>query len=105
MAGMKLEKPHPFTAEEATQRLKVLVDGWSTRHGVQAAWNGNEVKVSGKAATVAIDATVKVEAGKVVAEGKDPGLIIRKVALAYLDKKFSEYFDPKKSIADLSKID
>jgi hypothetical protein len=99
---MRIEENHSFTPDEAQQRLKILVDGWQKKYGVSATWSGNAVQVNGKAMGVTIDAKVTVEAGKIVADGKDPGLLLRGAAVGYLKKKFAEYFDPKTSVSDLA---
>ena len=99
---MRIEENHSLTAEEAQQRLKLLVDGWQKKYGVAAVWSGNSVQVNGKAMGVTIDAKVTVEAGRIVADGKDPGLLLRGAAVGYLKKKFAEYFDPKVTVADLT---
>ena len=99
---MKIEENHSFTPEEAQQRLKILVDGWQKKYGLQATWSGTSVVVHGKAMGVTIDATVKIEANKIVADGKDPGILLRGAATGYLKKKFVEYFDPKVTVADLA---
>ena len=99
---MRIEESHSFTVEEAQQRLKLLVDGWQKKYGVNATWSGSSVTVSGKAMGVTIDATVKVESNRILAEGKDPGLLLRSAATNYIKKKFGEFFDPKVTLADLS---
>lgn len=99
---MKIEESHSFTPEEAQQRLKLLVDGWQKKYGISANWNGLSVAVNGKAMGVTIDATVKIEASKIIADGKDPGILLRGAATGYLKKKFGEYFDPKVTVADLA---
>jgi len=99
---MRIEENHTFTTEEAQQRLKILVDGWQKKYGVSATWSGNAVQVNGKAMGVTIDAKVTIEAKKIVADGKDPGLLLRGAAVGYLKKKFAEYFDPKVTVADLT---
>lgn len=99
---MKIEESHSFTPEEAQQRLKLLVDGWQKKYGIQASWSGMSVAVNGKAMGVTIDATVKIEPSKIIADGKDPGILLRGAATGYLKKKFGEYFDPKVTVADLA---
>jgi len=99
---MRIEETHSFTPDEAQQRLKLLVDGWQQKYGLSAKWSESGVAVNGKAMGVTIDANVKLEAGKVVADGKDPGLLLRKAATTYLARKFSEYFDPRVTVADLA---
>lgn len=99
---MRIEESFSFAQEEAQQRVKALVDYWQKKHGLSVSWTGSNAKVTGKVMGVTIDATVTVEPGKVVADGKDPGLMFRGAATSYLKKKFAEYFDPKVTVADLS---
>lgn len=99
---MRIEESHNFTVDEAQQRLKLLVDGWQKKYGINANWSGSSVTVNGKAMGVTIDATVKIEPNRILAEGKDPGLLLRSAATGYIKKKFAEYFDPKVTLADLS---
>lgn len=100
---MHIEEAHLFTAEEAQQRLKLLVDSWERKVGLVAKWDGSNVKVNGKAMGVTIQADIHVEAKRIVAEGADPGLLFRSAAIGYIKRKFGEYFDPKVSLADLAK--
>jgi hypothetical protein len=99
---MKLEESHSLPLEEAQQRLKLLVDHWGKKAPLQVVWNGPAAAVSGKAMGVKIEATIRVEANKIIAEGTDPGLLFRSAAINYLKRKFAEYFDPKVSLASLT---
>ena len=100
---MKIEESHSFTAEEAQARLKLLVESWEKKVGLKATWTGPAVNVAGSAMGVTIAADVRVEPTRIIAEGKDPGLLMRTAATGYLKKKFAEYFDPKVTLADLAK--
>jgi hypothetical protein len=99
---MKLEESHGFPVPEAQERLKLLVENWQRKYGVTATWDGPKVKVLGKAMGVEINALVSIEPNRIVAEGKDPGLLFRSAATGYLKKKFAEYFNPKVTLADLA---
>lgn len=99
---MRIEESYSFPQEEAQQRVKALVDYWQKKHGLNVNWQGSDAKVTGKVMGVTIDATVSVQPGKVVADGKDPGLMFRGAATSYLKKKFGEYFDPNVTVADLA---
>jgi len=99
---MHIEESHSFTVEEAKQRVELLVGGWQKKYGINVSWSDATVTVKGKAMGVTIDATVKVEPSRILAEGKDPGLLMRGAATGYLKRKFAEYFDPKVTLADLA---
>jgi hypothetical protein len=100
---MKIEESHNFTVDEAQARLKLLVDSWEKKVGLKATWTGPNVNVNGSAMGVTIQADVRIEASRIIAEGKDPGMLMRAAATGYLKKKFAEYFDPKVTLADLAK--
>ena len=50
-----------------------------------------------------IDGKLTVEAGKIAGEASDPGMLLRGQAKKYLERKFSEYLDPTKSLEQLIK--
>ncbi len=100
---MRIEESHTFTAEEAQKRLKLLVESWEKKVGLNVKWEGPMVKVNGKAMGITIQADVRVEPTRIIAEGADPGMLFRSAAVSYLKRKFGEYFDPKVTLDDLAK--
>ncbi len=101
---MKLEQAHSLSREDAKRRIEKLADYWRTKYGVSVAWTGDSVKITGKLKGIAIDAKVQVNERTIVAEGSDPGLLMRAAATAYLKGKLADYLDPRKSEADLAKL-
>lgn len=104
MGTMKFNHPHSLPKESAKKRLETLFSYWG-KHGVNVGWTGDSCKLSGKVKGVTFDATLTVKDGSVDGEGPDPGLVMRTAATAYIKKKMGEYLDPKKSDAEILKID
>ena len=92
---MNIEHNHNFAQTEALARVKALADYMTTRHGMQVQWlSDDSFRLSGKYKVVAIDATIAVRDGKIAVLGKDPGMLWRGPAKAYITKKIEQYLDP-----------
>jgi hypothetical protein len=61
------------------------------------------VDFSGKVMGIALEGTMRVLDGKISGEATDPGMLLRGQAKKYVERKFAEYLDPKKSLADLKR--
>lgn len=105
MGMLKLEVPHSISLEDAKKRVEALLSYWSRKYGVKSTWEGDKVVFAGKAMGISIDGSLSVLASKIAGEASDPGMLLRGQAQKYLTRKFSDYLDPKKSLADLSKDD
>ena len=105
MAMLKFEVPHALPKDEARKRVEALLAYWSKKYGVQSSWQGDGATLSGKAMGVSIDARLQVTDAKVGGESKDPGMLLRGQAQKYLTRKFAEFLDSKKSLADLQRDD
>ncbi len=103
MAMLKFEVPSTLSIEEGKQRVEALLDYWKRKYGVTSAWNGVKATMSGKAMGVSIDGNLEVTGSKIAGEAADPGFILRGQAQKYLTRKFAEYLDPSKSLADIIK--
>lgn len=101
MGKMSLEIPHSLSKDEAKSRLQVLTDRWASKHGVASTWNGDSVTLNGKVMGIALEGVMHVLEGKISGEATDPGMLLRSQAKKYVERKFAEYLDPKKSVADL----
>jgi hypothetical protein len=104
MAFIKFEVPNSLPKEEAAKRVQALLDYWNRTYGVKSSWTDDGATMNGKAMGVTIDGRLQVLTDKISGEATDPGMLLRGQAKKYLTKKFSEYLDPAKSLADLLKL-
>jgi hypothetical protein len=101
---MKFDYPHPLSLEEARARMQALTDYLTRRHGLAVSWSGDRGTVRGKVmGMVGIDGEFLLAAGNVHVEAKDPGFLWRKKAVDYLKKKFGQYLDPARPLAELDR--
>ncbi|HET6613304.1 MAG TPA: polyhydroxyalkanoic acid system family protein [Kofleriaceae bacterium] len=98
---MHIEHAHSFTKEDATARLRALGDYLQRKHGIRVSWSGDKASFSGKYMIVSIQGEMTVGEGRVSFSGKDPGLLWRKKATAYIENKLRTYLDPATPIDDL----
>lgn len=103
MGFIKFEVPNTLPIEEAKQRVEALLGYWNRRYGVSSAWEGVAATMKGKAMGVSIDGKLAVEAARIAGEAIDPGMLLRGQAQKYLQRKFAEYLDPKKSLDEILK--
>ena len=103
MGMIKFEVPNSLTIEEGKKRVEALLEYWNKRHGVKSSWAGSKAQMSGKAMGVSIDGNLEVHGTKIAGEAADPGFLLRGQAQKYLQRKFSEYLDPSKSLEDIIK--
>lgn len=101
MANLKFEVPHSLSREEAKKRVEALLEAWGRKYGMQTQWAGDSAQVAGKAMGIRIDARLEVGEKAVGGEGPDPGMLLRGQAQKYLTRKFADYLNPSKSLADL----
>ena len=105
MAKIKLDIPHALAVDEARKRLEALLGYWSRKYNVKGTWAGDIASFNGKAMGVAIEGNLTVHLGKLTVESADPGFLLRGQAEKYLRRKFGDYLDPKKTLADLARDD
>ena len=92
---MEIEYKHGFAHQEAKARARALADYLSAKHGMQVAWRSDDdFKVTGKYKVVQIDLSVAVLPDRVQIAGKDPGMLWRAPAKAYISRKLEQYMDP-----------
>src|SRR5207249_1159789 len=103
MGMLKFEVPHTLSREEAKKRIEQLVRYWNSKYGVAASWSGDSAQLSGKVMGIQLNASLSVDDNRVGGEANDPGLLLREPAKRYLNKKFTAYLDPMKSVADLER--
>jgi hypothetical protein len=95
MANLKIERSHELSDAEARTRMEALGDYLHNKYGLDVAWSADTATIRGRFMVVTIDGTVKCEPGRVVFEGKDPGMLWRGKAKDYLGHKLGKYLDPK----------
>jgi len=94
---MHIDFPHRLSRDEARIRLQALGDYLKNKHGIAVSWQGDQASIKGRYMVVAIEGTVRVEDGRVVFDGKDPGLLWRTKAKEYLTHKLGKYLNPSTS--------
>ena len=103
MGMIKLEIPHTLSVEDAKARVQALLDYWSKKHGVKSSWAGDKATFNGKVMGISVDGNLTVIASRVAGEATDPGMLLRGQAQKYLQRKFGDYLDPKKSLDDVKR--
>lgn len=103
MGMLKFEVPNTLPLEDAKKRVEALLEYWKRKYNVASSWNGEHATMKGKAVGVTIDGSLKVEGARIAGEATDPGMLLRGQAKKYLTKKFEQYLDPSKTLAELSK--
>jgi Putative polyhydroxyalkanoic acid system protein (PHA_gran_rgn) len=92
---LNIEHKHGFADDEARTRVQALADYMCAKHGMQVSWVDDTCfRMHGKYKIVNIDATIKLSSGKIDVVGKDPGMLWRGPAKAYITKKIEQYLDP-----------
>lgn len=105
MATIKLDIPHSLPIEEAKKRVQSLLGYWDRKYNVKTTWTGDVVTFSGKTMGISIDGRLTIAAGKLSGDAGDPGFLLRAQAEKYLKRKFADYLDPNKTLADLARDD
>ena len=101
MAEMRIEHPHPFTQEEAKQRLQALGEYLGAKHGISVIWDGDKAAFTGKVLVVNIRGSLSFTPGKALFVGDDPGFLFRSKAKDYIGHKLGVYLDPAKKREEL----
>ena len=83
-----------FADDEARTRVRALADYMSTKHGCRSTGPSDSFHMKGKYKVVSIDAIIQLTPGKIAVTGKDPGMLWRGPAKAYIAKKLEQYLDP-----------
>lgn len=103
MGFIKFEVPNSLPVEDAKKRVEALLGYWNRKYGVSSAWEGIGATMKGKAMGISIDGKLAVEGSRIAGEASDPGMLLRGQAQKYLQRKFSEYLDPAKSLEQILK--
>jgi hypothetical protein len=97
MGKLKFDIPHKLTKDEAMARVKRLIADWGEKYKVQATWEGDLARLSGRVMGINIEADVRISDQEVSGEATDPGMLLRGRARSYLEEKFTAYLDPNAS--------
>lgn len=101
MSTMRIEHRHPLGEDDARARMGALGEYLKNKYGLDVVWNGNAARVKGRYLVVDIDGTITLEPGVLRFEGKDPGMLWRSKAKAYLERKVATYMDPSAALDSL----
>jgi len=93
--------PHPFSVDEARERVRALTAYWDWRYGTRTQWRGNIGEFSGKALGVRFKGMFFIEPGVLRGQMLAGFLGERLGGRAYLLRKLNDYMDPHKSLDEL----
>lgn len=91
---MDFDYPHELPKDDAKARLEALGDYLGNRHGIRCTWSGDTGSFNGKYMVVRIQGELRLTDDRVQFSGKDPGMLWRKKATNYMQKKLATYLDP-----------
>ncbi len=98
---MNFEYVHTLEKTDAKARLEALSEYLENRHGIRCVWDGDNGTIRGKYLVVKIEGDMHIEEDRIRFSGRDPGLLWRKKATNYMQKKLALYLDPKTPIEEL----
>lgn len=102
MKLIKFDVPNSLPVDDAKTRIEALLAYWSRKYGIKNTWTGGvKATLEGKAMGITFDGGLEITAAKILGEATDPGMLLRGQAQKYLTRKFAEYLDPKKSLAQI----
>lgn len=101
--AMDLSYTHAFSKEEVVARLQALGEYLGNKHGINFSWTDDQSKAtfSGKYMVVSIEGELFIDGETVLFKGKDPGMLWRKKAKQYVDKKLNQYLDAAQPVDSL----
>jgi len=99
---VQIDHKHSFAHDEAKARARALAEYLQNRHGMQVTWSGDDsFRMQGKYMVVSVDVNVQVAPDAVHVTGKDPGMLWRSQAKAYIQRKLDRYMDPAQPLDSL----
>jgi len=98
---MDFEYSYTLEKDDAKARLEALGDYLTNRHGIHCTWDGDRGSFFGKYMVVKIHCEMTLGEQVIKFTGKDPGLLWRKKATGYMQKKLAMYLDPTTPLDDL----
>lgn len=91
---MDFEYSHDLGKDDARARLEALGEYLGNRHGIHVNWAGDTGSFNGRYLVVNIQGKLTVHDDRIHVSGKDPGMLWRKKATGYLQKKLATYLNP-----------
>ena len=88
---MKIEVVHALDLNEAIARMRTLTEYWRRKYTVESRWTKAVSRLAGSVLGMTFEATLSVEKGKIVFEGTDPGMLLRRQLIGYVTRKVDEY--------------
>jgi len=88
---MKIEVLHALDLDEAIARMRTLTEYWQRKYTVESRWTKAVSNLAGSVLGVAFEATLSVDKRRIVFEGPDPGILLRRQVIGYLTCKVDEY--------------
>ncbi len=98
---MDFEYVYSLDKTDAKARLEALSEYLANRHGILCRWEGDRGKFSGRYLVVKIDGEMTLLEGRIEFSGKDPGMLWRRKATGYMQKKLAMYLDPATPLEEL----
>ncbi len=93
-AKVKIEVSHELKTAEAVKRVKALAEYWQSKYGIESRWTKGAAHLRGTVLGSSMEATIAVGPRSVVAEGPDPGILLRGPAASYVKGKLDSYLRP-----------
>jgi hypothetical protein len=93
-SGVEFQRNHSYSRDEARERLQLFLDYLYRAHGIQRAWQGDTARVQGRVWGVSFEAKVHVLDDRVEGQASDPGFLLRRVAVEYVNAKLRKYLHP-----------
>jgi hypothetical protein len=77
--------------------MQALTAYWREKYAVASRWTKAVSTLAGSFLGTSFQATISVEQCRVVVEGPDPGILLRRQSIAYVTRKLDEYLRPEMS--------
>ena len=98
---MRIEVSHQLDLADSIERMQALTAYWREKYAVESRWTKAVSSLAGSFLGTTFQATLSVRQRSVVVEGPDPGILLRRLAIAYVSGKLNEYLCPEMSVATL----
>ncbi len=92
---------HNFSLEEAIGRVRALTGYWDKKYGTRTEWQESRARIKGKVKMISFDGTFSIDDKKIEGEVEVGFLAEKMGGRAYVERKLTEYLDPKNSLQDL----
>lgn len=85
---------HSYDADELRARLQALSDYFLNKYNATVTWTDSTCRIVATYMMIPIDLEATLLPTRVDVVGRDPGMLLRKRALAYMRQKTTRYLDP-----------